>query len=97
MLLNVVTVDVPTCANVLHDTPVHRSTRYPVTATLSVDAVQLRLIWFAPATLPARPVGAVGAVVSTAAGVVAVTMLEFALTFPAASTARTRPSSCPFP
>ena len=43
--------------------PWHRSTMYPVTPTLSVDAVQLRLIWL-PLAVAVRFVGAVGGCVS---------------------------------
>jgi hypothetical protein len=56
---------------------------------LSLEAAQLRLICVAPAAVAPRPAGALGGVVSGAACVVAVTMLELALTFPAASVART--------
>jgi hypothetical protein len=54
-----------------------------------VEAAQLRLICVVPAAVAARPTGALGGVVSWAACVVALTMLELALTFPAASVART--------
>ncbi len=56
--------------------PWQRSIRYPVTATLSVDAVQLRSM--RPVSTPAalRVAGAVGACVSAAAGVVAVAVGE---------------------
>ena len=47
-----------------------------VTPTLSVDAVQARLICVVPAAVAVRPVGAVGGVVSPAAGVVAVAVVE---------------------
>ena len=40
--LKLVPLGVPTCANVVHPAPWQRSTRYPVTPTLSVDAVHLR-------------------------------------------------------
>ena len=67
-----------------------RSTRYRLTPTLSVDAPQPRLIWVLLTTAAVSPVGAVGACVSGAAGVVALATFEYALTFPAASAARTR-------
>jgi len=35
---------VPICAKLEHPAPWQRSTKYPVTPTLSVDAVQVRLI-----------------------------------------------------
>jgi hypothetical protein len=60
-----------------------------VTPTLSVAAIQLRLIWLLLAAVALRLPGALGAVVS-AAGVVTVTMLELVLRLPVASTARTR-------
>ena len=40
--LKVVPVGVPTCAKLVQPDPWHRSTRYPVTPTLSVDAVHDR-------------------------------------------------------
>ena len=48
----------------LHPAPWQRSTRYPVTPTLSVDAVQLRLIWLPLTAVAVRFVGAVGGCVS---------------------------------
>jgi hypothetical protein len=51
----------------VHPVPEHRSTKYPVTPTLSVAAVHARLICVAPAAVAVSPVGAVGGVVSTAA------------------------------
>ena len=83
-------VGVATWAKLAQPAPRQRSTRYPVTPTLSVDAVQTRSIRFVLATVAPSPDGAVGAVVSGAACVVAETMLEYALRFPAASAARTR-------
>src|SRR3989449_10372472 len=53
-----------------------RSTRYPVTPTLSVDAVQARLIWLADAAVAVRLDGAVGGVVSGGAGVTALATFE---------------------
>jgi hypothetical protein len=44
---------------------------YPVTATLSVEAVQLRLIWVLDAAVAVRLEGAVGAWVSPPIWVVA--------------------------
>ena len=70
--------------------PRQRSTRYPVTPTLSVAAVQLTLICVLEAALAARLLGAVGALVSGAAGVVADAIAEYGPRLPAASTARTR-------
>ena len=66
-------VDVPTCAKFVQvDEPWQRSTRYSVTATLSVDGVHDSVI-LVPATVPLRLLGAVGAVVSRAAVVMAAT------------------------
>src|SRR5438132_4741006 len=87
--LNVVPAALPTGAKLVHPAPWHRSTGYPVTPTLSVDAVQLRLIWLQLTAVAERFVGAVGACVS-GAGVVALATLEYPLRFPAASVARTR-------
>src|SRR5260221_7923032 len=49
-----------------------RKTRYPVTPTLSVDAVQDRLICEEEAAEAENPVGVDGAVVSTTGGTIAV-------------------------
>ena len=72
--------------------PWQRSTRYPVTRTLSVDAFQLRLMLVFPLAAATRLVGAVGGDVSAVvvAVVVAVAVLEYALRWPTASVARTR-------
>jgi hypothetical protein len=43
---------------------------------LSVEAVQLRLIWVEEATVAVNPVGAVGGVVSPAAEVVPLAVVE---------------------
>jgi hypothetical protein len=88
--LNVVAVGVAICAKFTHAAPEHRSTLYPVTPTLSVEAVHAKLICEVEATVAVRFVGAVGGVVSAAAGVVAEATFEYALLFPAASFARTR-------
>src|SRR5437879_3069649 len=67
--LYVVVVGAAIWAKVAQLAPWHRSTMYPVTPTLSVDAVQLRLIWL-PLTAAVRFAGAVGGCVSkTAEGV----------------------------
>ena len=58
-----VMVGVAIWAKVAQLAPWHRSTMYPVTPTLSVDAVQLRLIWL-PLAVAVRFAGAVGACVS---------------------------------
>jgi len=87
--LNDVPVGVPTWAKFVQPAPAQRSTRYSDTPTLSVEAVQLRLIWVAPAAVAVSPVGAVGGVVSGAAGVVAVAIAEYGLRLTAASAART--------
>jgi hypothetical protein len=88
--LNVVPDGVAICAKFAHAAPEQRSTLYPATPTLSVEAVQVRLICEVEAAVAARLVGAVGGVMSGAAGVVAVAVFEYALLFPAASSARTR-------
>ena len=79
----------PICAKLLHPVPWQRSTRYPVTPTLSVDAVQLRLIWVLLTAVAVRLPGALGGCVS-GDGVVALAVFEYWLRFPAASVARTR-------
>jgi hypothetical protein len=63
---------------------------YPVTPTLSVEAVQLKLICELEAAVAVKPVGALGGVVSAALGVLAEAVLEYVLKLPAASVARTR-------
>jgi hypothetical protein len=60
-----------------------------VTPTLSVEAVQARLIWVGPAAVAASPVGARGRVVS-GASVLAEARAEKGLRFGTASAARTR-------
>lgn len=87
--MNVIPVGVAICTKFAHAAPEHRSTLYPVTPTLSVDAAQVRFICEAEAADAVRFVGAVGGVVSAAARVVAEKTFEYALLFPAASTART--------
>jgi hypothetical protein len=64
--------EVPTCAKLEQLEPAQRWITYPVTPTLSVDAVQLRDSWVIVAPLAVRPVGAVGAVVSAVVEAVAV-------------------------
>jgi hypothetical protein len=59
------------CAKELQPAPEQRSTKYDVTPTLSVGAVQLSPIWVLETAVAARFVGAVGGVVSGAADVVA--------------------------
>ena len=66
-----------------------RYTRYPVTPTLSVDAVQERSICVGENTTPLSD-GAEGGVVSAGAGVVSESILEYPLVFPAPSYARAR-------
>ena len=61
---------VPTCAKFEQPAPAQRSTRYPVTPTLSVAAVQVRLICDSLITVGAGVPGAVGAWVSGAARVI---------------------------
>ena len=88
--LNVVPVGVAICAKLAHAAPEHRSTLYPVTPTLSVDAVHDKLICVVEAAVAVRFVGVLGGVVSAAASVVALAVFEYPLLFPAASFARTR-------
>jgi hypothetical protein len=83
-------VVVPICANDVQLAPAQRSMRYPVTPTLSVEAVQLSPICELEDAVAANPLGAVGACVSVAALVGADAIFEYALKFPAASLARTR-------
>ena len=90
VLLKLVEAVVPTCAHFVQLVPEQRSIRYSVTPTASVAAVQARLIWLVLMTVAASPVGAVGGVVSGAAGVVAEEIAEYAPRLPAASAARTR-------
>ena len=67
-----------------------RYTSYPVTPTLSVDAVQFRVNPLLVMALAARPNGAEGGVVSpTGAEVVTGSAADWAEAFPAASLART--------
>jgi hypothetical protein len=65
--LNVVAVGVAICAKFAHPGPWHLSTLYPVTPTLSVDAVQARLICVVVAAVAVKFVGGVGGVVSAEA------------------------------
>ena len=62
-----------------------RNTLYPATATLSVEAVHERLIWVLEVTFAVSPVGTVGAVVSGGVRVLALTAVDWAELFPAAS------------
>ncbi len=55
-----VSVGVPTCAKLVQPTPWQRSTRYPVTPTLSVAAPQLRLTPELPAAVAVNVPGADG-------------------------------------
>jgi hypothetical protein len=54
----------PTCAKFVQPAPWQRSTRYPVTPTLSVEAVQARFIDVLPEAVAESPVGWLGGVVS---------------------------------
>jgi hypothetical protein len=60
-------VGVAICAKFAHPDPWHLSTLYPVTPTLSVEAVQARLICVADAAIAVKFVGGVGGVVSVEA------------------------------
>ena len=64
MSLRVVVAGVAIWAKFVQAAPWHRSTLYPVTPTLSVEAVHERLIWVAEAAPAVRLAGAVGGVVS---------------------------------
>jgi hypothetical protein len=56
-------VDVAICENVVQPIAWHRSTLYSVTPTLSVEAVQAKLICVLDADVAVSPPGAVGGVV----------------------------------
>src|SRR5262245_64379211 len=87
--MKLVVVTVATWAKFVQLAPAHRSTWYPVTPTLSVAAVHVTVIP-TPDAVADGLVGAVGGVVSTTAGVVTDTVLEYELRLPAASFALTR-------
>ena len=87
--LKEVVVGAAICTKFAHAAPEQRSTLYPVTPTLSVEAVHDKIICVLEAAVPTRFVGAVGGVVSEAAGVVSEKTFEYALLLPAASVART--------
>jgi hypothetical protein len=74
--LKLVVVGEAICAKLAQPAPVHRSTLYPVTPTLSVEAVQERLICVAEAAVAVKLLGAVGGVVSGEACVVALAAVE---------------------
>jgi len=65
--LNEAPLEVAIWAKLEHIEPWQRSIRYPVTATLSVDAVQERLICVLDIAVAVKLVGAVGGVVSRGA------------------------------
>ena len=58
-------------------------TWYPLTPTLSVDALQVRLIWFAEIVAALRPVGTEGACVSAACAAKGKAMLTISANAPA--------------
>jgi len=62
--LNVVPAGVATCVKLEHPAPWHLSTLYPVTPTLSVDAVHDKLTCAGEAAVAIKLAGAVGGVVS---------------------------------
>ena len=62
--------EVLTLAKVVQPAPAHRKIEYPVTPTLSVDAVQVNPILVPDAAVAARLAGVDGGVVSAALGVV---------------------------
>jgi len=69
VLLNVVPVGVAICAKFVHVAPWQRSSRYPVTPMLSVDAFHARLTPPDPLAVAVSPEGTVGSDVSTAPAV----------------------------
>src|SRR2546425_2491408 len=66
--LSVVPATAATWVKPVHPLPWHRSTRYPVTRTSSVEAVHPRLIWLLLAAVALKSEGGVGGVVSGGAG-----------------------------
>jgi 2-polyprenyl-6-methoxyphenol hydroxylase-like FAD-dependent oxidoreductase len=90
VLEKLVVLEVLISANPVQLAPEQRSILYPVTPTLSVDAVHPKLICVEDAAVAVSPLGAEGLVVSAAPEVVAELILEYPLRFPAASDARTR-------
>src|SRR3989442_11702670 len=66
--LSVVPATAATWVKPVHPLPWHRSTRYPVTPTSSVEAVHPRLIWLLLAAVALKSEGGVGGVVSGGAG-----------------------------
>src|SRR5437870_10848881 len=66
--LSVVPATAATWVKPVHPLPWHRSTRYPVTPTLSVEAVHPRLIWLLLAAVALKSEGGVGGVVSGGGG-----------------------------
>ncbi len=83
-------VVVPTCAKLVQPAPSQRSTRYPVTRTLSVAASQSRSIAVAETAVAVRFAGALGGSVSGGVCVVALARFEYGPTLGTASSARTR-------
>jgi hypothetical protein len=67
---------VPICANEEQPAPLQRSTLYPVTPTLSVEAFQVSPICELDEAIAARLDGADGGVVSAPAGVVTEAVFE---------------------
>src|SRR5256712_13999451 len=70
--LPVVPATAATWAKPVHPLPWHRSTRYPVTPTSSVEAVHARLIWLLLAAVAVKPEGDVGGGVACVGGAAAV-------------------------
>jgi hypothetical protein len=66
--LKLVPLGVAICAKLEQAAPWHRSTLYPVTPTLSVEAVQLKSICVLDAAVAVRPLGAAGGVASGGSG-----------------------------
>ena len=66
--LKLVPLGVAICAKLEQPAPWHRSTLYPATPTLSVEAVQLKSICVLDAAVAVRPLGAAGGVASGGAG-----------------------------
>ena len=64
MSLNAAEAGVAICVKLAQPAPAQRSTLYPVTPTLSVEAVHVRLIDVAKIAVAVKFAGAVGGVVS---------------------------------
>ena len=70
MLVYAAETEVPTLVKVVQPAPAQRKIEYPVTPTLSVDAVQVNPICVPDAAVATKLAGVDGGVVSAALGVV---------------------------